>query len=241
MKIIDAVWEKENLGVETKEIVIEKGDAKSAVLKSLSEIFAQYLVVKVPSDFEPISYELFNLGFVFIETMNRLGNNMQLKPISEQKQKIVQETDCVEMSGTDFEYMSKKIMEDLMFRTDRIARDPYFSLEQANRRYVNWLRSERERGAALLKFVYHGDDVGFNCCKYLGNGIYEDLLGGIYTEFAGRGLAVNFVYKLNEFVTKRNGKKIVTAVSSTNVRAISHHINNGDIVESSNYVFVKHM
>ena len=126
MKIIDAVWEKENLGVETKEIVIEKGDAKSAVLKSLSEIFAQYLVVKVPSDFEPISYELFNLGFVFIETMNRLGNNMQLKPISEQKQKIVQETDCVEMSDTDFEYMSKKIMEDLMFRTDGIARDPYF-------------------------------------------------------------------------------------------------------------------
>lgn len=122
MNVINAVWEMENLGVETKEIVVEQSDCKRDVLKLLEDISAQYLVVKIPSDFESVSYELSQLGFVFIETMNQLSNGLQLKPISEHKQKIVQETDFVEMSNADFEYMCRKIMESLMFRTDRIAR-----------------------------------------------------------------------------------------------------------------------
>ena len=230
----------ENLGVETKEIVVEQSDCKRDVLKLLEDISAQYLVVKIPSDFESVSYELSQLGFVFIETMNQLSNGLQLKPISEHKQKIVQETDFVEMSNADFEYMCRKIMGSLMFRTDRIARDPHFSLEQANRRYVNWLRSERERGAGLYKFVYHGHDVGFDCCRHVGEGVYDDFLSGIYPEFSGKGLSVNISYKLNDFVKARSGKRIVTGVSSTNVRAMNHHINNGYTIDSSNYVFIKH-
>lgn len=240
MNVINAVWEMENLGVETKEIVVEQSDCKRDVLKLLEDISAQYLVVKIPSDFESVSYELSQLGFVFIETMNQLSNGLQLKPISEHKQKIVQETDFVEMSNADFEYMCRKIMESLMFRTDRIARDPHFSLEQANRRYVNWLRSERERGAGLYKFVYHGHDVGFDCCRHVGEGVYDDFLSGIYPEFSGKGLSVNISHKLNDFVKARSGKRIVTGVSSTNVRAMNHHINNGYTIDSSNYVFIKH-
>lgn len=240
MNVIDAVWEMENLGVETKEIVVEQSDCKRDVLKLLEDISAQYLVVKIPSDFEPVSYELSQLGFVFIETMNQLSNGLQLKPISEHKQKIVQETDFVEMSDADFEYMCRKIKESLMFRTDRVARDPHFSLEQANRRYVNWLRSERERGAGLYKFVYHGHDVGFDCCRHMGEGVYDDFLSGIYPEFSGKGLSVNISHKLNDFVKAHSGKRIVTGVSSTNVRAMNHHINNGYTIDSSNYVFVKH-
>lgn len=240
MNVINAVWEMENLGVETKEIVVEQSDCKRDVLKLLEDISAQYLVVKIPSDFESVSYELSQLGFVFIETMNQLSNGLQLKPISEHKQKIVQETDFVEMSNADFEYMCRKIMGSLMFRTDRIARDPHFSLEQANRRYVNWLRSERERGAGLYKFVYHGHDVGFDCCRHVGEGVYDDFLSGIYPEFSGKGLSVNISHKLNDFVKARSGKRIVTGVSSTNVRAMNHHINNGYTIDSSNYVFIKH-
>ena len=240
MNVINAVWEMENLGVETKEIVVEQSDCKRDVLKLLEDISAQYLVVKIPSDFESVSYELSQLGFVFIETMNQLSNGLQLKPISEHKQKIVQETDFVEMSNADFEYMCRKIMGSLMFRTDRIARDPHFSLEQANRRYVNWLRSERERGAGLYKFVYHGHDVGFDCCRHVGEGVYDDFLSGIYPEFTGKGLSVNISHKLNDFVKARSGKRIVTGVSSTNVRAMNHHINNGYTIDSSNYVFIKH-
>jgi len=240
MNVINAVWEMENLGVETKEIVVEQSDCKRDVLKLLEDISAQYLVVKIPSDFESVSYELSQLGFVFIETMNQLSNGLQLKPISEHKQKIVQETDFVEMSNADFEYMCRKIMGSLMFRTDRIARDPHFSLEQANRRYVNWLRSERKRGAGLYKFVYHGHDVGFDCCRHVGEGVYDDFLSGIYPEFSGKGLSVNISHKLNDFVKARSGKRIVTGVSSTNVRAMNHHINNGYTIDSSNYVFIKH-
>ena len=127
-----------------------------------------------------------------------------------------------------------------MFRTDRIARDPHFSLDQANRRYVNWLRSERERGAGLYKFVYYGQDVGFDCCRHMGEGVYDDFLSGIYQEVSGRGLSVNISHKLNDFVKTHGGRRIVTAISSTNVRSMNNHINNGYTIDSSSYVFVKH-
>ena len=55
MKVIDAVWEKENLGVETKEVVIDHGDCKRNALKFLETVSAEYVVVKIPSEF-PMSF-----------------------------------------------------------------------------------------------------------------------------------------------------------------------------------------
>ena len=240
MKVIDAYWEKENIGVETKEILVEKTDNKIDVLKQLKEITAEYLVLKVPSDFESLSFELYNLGYVFMETMNQLSNDLHLKPLNEKKRSIVLETDFVEMTQLDFDYMCERIMGELMFRTDRIARDPYFSLEQANRRYVNWLHSERDKGASLYKFVYKGNNVGFLAFKDMRNGVVEDFLSGIYSEFTGRGLSINVPVKLADYCKKINGNKLMTNVSSTNVPSLKKCISGGYVIDSSNYIFVKH-
>ncbi|MGO5050675.1 hypothetical protein [Dysosmobacter sp. Sow4_B12] len=240
MEIVDAVWEKTNIGVETKEITIEKTDRKADILDELKRLNAEYLVVKIPSDYESMSFEMAELGFVFIETMHQLSNDLHLKPLSERKQKIVEETDFVKMTGADFDHMCNRIINDCMFRTDRISRDPHFSIAQANRRYVNWLKSERDRGAQLYKYVYRGDNVGFDCFRHLGQGIYDDFLSGIYSDHAGKSLSVNITHKLNDYVTNAGGKKIITCVASTNTRALNHHVDNGYVIDKSNYIFVKH-
>lgn len=240
MKVIDAVWEKENLGVETKEVVIEYCDCKKDVLKTLAEIKGEYLVVKVPSDYEPISYELFENGFVFMETMNQISNDLVLKQLSGKKLDIVQNTQFVKMNEADFVYMCDKIVNDLMFKTDRIARDPHFSLKQANQRYVNWLIQERARGAEFFKYIYHGENVGFDCFRKIEDEVFEDFFSGIYKEYNGQGLSVNVPYKLHDYVVAAGGKRIIGFVSSTNVKALSKNINNGYTIVGSNYIFVKH-
>ena len=50
MKIIDAYWEKRNLGVSTKEVLVEEQDSAIDIKKALSAIEhdAEYLVFKVP-------------------------------------------------------------------------------------------------------------------------------------------------------------------------------------------------
>lgn len=241
MKIVNATWEKENIGAETVEISIERKDDKREVLNTLKDLRAEYMVVKVPSDYEMISFELSALGYTFIETMNHISNDLHLKPLNEKKQKIVENTEFLPMTDEDFAYIEQKIMKDLMFRTDRVARDPVFSLEKANQRYVNWLRSERGRGASFMKFVYQGKYIGFDCCREVEPGVYDDFISGIFTEYAGNGLSVNISHKLNDFVKQHGGSKIITAVSSTNSRALSHHINNGYVIDSSDYIWVKHL
>ena len=49
MKIVDAVWEKRNLGVDVTEIVCEASDSKEELISALSKVKAPYSVCKVPS------------------------------------------------------------------------------------------------------------------------------------------------------------------------------------------------
>lgn len=240
MKIVDAVWEEKNLGVKTIEITVEKSDIPEVILPRISQIDAEYVVIKVPSDFTPITHDLFLLGFVFMETMNCIGNNLSLRPLTKQKMEVVESTDFTKMTDNDFKNMCDKILKEKIYRTDRVARDPHFTLEQANRRYVNWLQSERARGSEVYKYIYKGDDIGYLCFKHIGDGIYEDFLSGIYSEFAGKGLAVCIPYKLDEYVKQMGGRRIITHISSTNVRSLSSRINNGYTIDSSNYIFSKH-
>ncbi len=240
MKIIDAIWEKRNIGVQTIEATVEYGDSKQTVLDRLQTLEAEYLVVKVPCDYEPVSFELAQMGYVFSETMHRLESDLNLKPLTDPvKLQIVRDTQFVAMDDKDFQNMCAHITGDLMFQTDRIARDPHFTLEQANQRYVYWLQSERERGAQLFQYVYQGQDVGFECVRHAG-GVYQRVLYGVYKEFSGRHLSVNCTYQLNEYAKAAGGQKVVTNISSSNVRSLKTHINRGFWIEESAYVFVKH-
>ncbi len=69
MKIIDAVWEQRNMGVKTNEIIIDGSESLDEIKSSLSEIKADYIVVKTPVGRMDINQLLSNLGFSFMETM----------------------------------------------------------------------------------------------------------------------------------------------------------------------------
>ena len=55
MKVIDAVWEKRNLGIDACEVLFEREDAVADISSEFERISAPYTVVKVPSERNDIS------------------------------------------------------------------------------------------------------------------------------------------------------------------------------------------
>ena len=68
MKIIEAVWEKRNLGVTCAEIEVEGNDSPEDLMPLLRMRSEQYLVVKVSSENYAAVTALQREGFMFIES-----------------------------------------------------------------------------------------------------------------------------------------------------------------------------
>ena len=67
MKIIDAIWEKRNLGVTCVEVALDATDTVREVKYALAFLEPQYLVVKVPAGRTDLMFCLSEIGCSFIE------------------------------------------------------------------------------------------------------------------------------------------------------------------------------
>ena len=63
---------------------------------------------------------------------------LQLTPMQE---KLISCSDCVTMTEDDYERLFSEVRNN-MFDTGRVYLDPYFTKEQANNRYVGWIKDE---------------------------------------------------------------------------------------------------
>ena len=237
MKVIDAFWEKRNLGVSTMEIILEKGDREEEFLKLIDQQEYEYCVVKLPIDAIAFNTVLEKNGFVFAESMNHIYHDLDLKELNGKKKEIVANTTIEKAENLEsiFEQISKG-----MFSTDRIALDDRFGKEVAATRYINWIKDELQRGSEIYKYFYKGEEFGFSAIKETEVGVYHEFLYGIYNAYAGKGMSVNMPYKLTEVVTEKGGKMLTTDVSSNNIASLKSKINNGYKFDYSMYVFVKH-
>ena len=76
MKIIDAIWEKRNLGVSSYEVVIEAEDSASDIEKKLAELDADYIVVKVPTEHSDVLESVQKSGFSYIEDLIHVEHDL---------------------------------------------------------------------------------------------------------------------------------------------------------------------
>lgn len=237
MKIIDAYWEKRNLGANTVEIILDKDDDGNKFTSFVNESKFDYYVVKMPTDAINFNYLMIENGFIFSEAMNHIYHDLDLNPLSGYKKEVVEGTVFEKITNMEVVY---KNIENGMFKTDRISLDPLFGEKKSAFRYINWIQDELDRGSELYRFIYKGNDIGFIGFKEKENKVFHDFISGIYKPYLGKGLAVNMTYKLVEEVKNRGGVKLTTDISSNNVLSLKSRINNGFNFEYTNYVFVKH-
>lgn len=240
MKIINAAWEKRNLGVTTQEIQVEQNDSLEDFKSAILSLDSQYNVVKIPAGKVEMMFYLQEQGFKFIEGFVHLTHSLHdidLNPI----QKRLDDTVSYEiMNQNDVAQLFSEIKNGL-FYTDRIFLDSYFKNEQAQQRYINWISDELERGTELYKLVYKNESIGFFTFKQIADGIYYPFLAGVYKKWQSTGLGAVFCYKPIVEAKRRNAKQISTYVSTNNANTLRVHSSLGFATESISYVFVRHV
>ena len=237
MKIIDSVWEKENLGVTSKEIVIEINDDASEVSQVLNSFDEQYIVLKIPSGKSNIMRIANGLGYCFIEDIIEVEHDLHEVKRNKILQRLYDSLTYRLMETEDIDNLYNEISKG-MFTNDRISNDPIFSIELSARRYKNWIKSLINEGALPYVMSYKEEPAGFIILTTKDKVTYYSVLGGGYEKFRNTGLGM--VQKEQEIVKKLGGKRVTTNVSSNNVSQIKALLANGYTFSKIDHVYVKH-
>lgn len=237
MKIIDAVWEKRNLGIETVEITVEQDDSCEYVEKCLTSQDASYCVVKIPTYRTDLLELIQKCGYRYIEDMVSVTSHLNEVTMNHIQKRMFDAVNVELMNENDLEFLREQIMDGL-FDSDRIYIDSSFTIEQARNRYVNWLNDEIDRKTEIYKYIYKDKVIGFFGLKHVDNGHYTSFLGGIYKEYRKGGLGT--IVKVPDVVRQKGGKSVSTSVSSNNLTQIKSLLSNGYVVDEITHTFVKH-
>lgn len=238
MRIVNAVWEKKNLGVNAYELSIETGDNIDEVKQQIENIDGDYIVIKVPSDLSEFNSVVQELGFLYIEDLIHVEHDLKEVERNRIIQRLYDETTYREMTDEDFELLITEI-KDGMFDSDRISNDPHFGKEKAANRYINWSKDLRNKGARFYTIRYRDDSTGFVVLDTKDQITYSSILGGGYQKYRKSGIGI--IQKEQEITKALGGKRVVTTVSSNNVGQFKALIMNGYKPYSIEHVFVKHI
>lgn len=237
MKIVDAYWEKRNLGVSTTEFTIENNDKWEDIENVLANCDSDYQVLRLPCQKTEMVFNVQKHSFLYVEDMVTLKselNTLKFDPISK---RLYKEVSFEKMNESDIEQLRNEIKKGL-FYTDRVYLDPFFDNMLAFDRYINWVNDEYDRGALFYKFVYKQKTFGFSILKKLSDDCYDGFLGGLYKDFqkGGFGNVLNIV----DIVKALGGSSVVSNVSSNNFSQIKNLITKGYYPLCSYHIFVKH-
>ena len=230
---------RKNIGVKCNEIIIENDDCIEKIKNEIATYETEYTVVKIPVKKIDIMLWLQEMNFFFIEmttSCQHIGNSFNLNRI---QQRIIDSLNYEEMSEMDVDYMYGEIR-NCLFTTDRIAVDPYFTLQQANNRYINWIKDELKSGAKSYRVSHNQNQVGFFILKKNSEREWFAFLGGLYSSYleSGFGFSMNYFEVIEG--QKLGAKRILTSFSSNNRGAAAIHLNLGYNLLKQYYIFVKH-
>jgi hypothetical protein len=239
LKIIDATWEKRNLGVASVEISLEATDTVAEVRQVLARVETDYLVVKVPAGVSNLMLLVSEMGCVFVEASIHITRKVADLELSGIEKRLADSVSYAPMQPGDFEVLHDEIRNG-MHETDRVALDSHFTREQASNRYIRWIQDEMGRGAQVYKLIYRDQSIGYFTMKDLGGGVYYPFLAGMYQSHRNSGLGFNIAYKAMCEVAARGGSAVSTHISTNNESAVRLHVNLGFRFEEITYVYVRH-
>ena len=242
MIIVNAVWEKRNLGVDVVEITCTDKDNTEELRQLLSSIETPYSVLKIPSGCTDLLVEAQNCGFQVIENGIELLGDLRKIKVPDVYSRFIPHIRLEEAKGKILDNILGEIRRGEIFKTDRIAVDPYFSKEIAGKRYYNWCNDALEDGAFMGVLYYKDTPVAFGLSKRDKNDskTFDGILGGLLPEASNKGLGFLVVYGENEICRVNEGKYCIGRVSSNNIPILRLHLQFGYEVKSMNYVLVKH-
>jgi ribosomal protein S18 acetylase RimI-like enzyme len=237
VKLIEALWEKENLGLKVLEIQYEEEDTLDS---KVSYDKYEYILARVPAGKVDIVHKLEKEGFVFLETqLNIIKRVREIENESRFTKRLSKNIEYVKVEDQlVFESVMSKIDDDL-FSTDRISLDPMFNKSIANKRYKNWIKTEFKKSSSEIHEIrYNSESIGFSMMRIEGE-IMHVLLAGLYSDFKGSGLGFTIINEPLKLAKEKNLKFVETNISSNNIGVYRLYMSYGFNIKRVNYVMRK--
>ena len=109
MEIIEAVWEKRNIGLRTFEIEISENDTCEELKESIENLQFDYLVVKIPPSRTDFIFKASNLGLTFVEQVTKAHHSGELPTLDNLQRRILNSLSCKEMTQSNKEVLFQEI------------------------------------------------------------------------------------------------------------------------------------
>jgi len=240
MKIIDAIWEKRNLGVSTKEINLDVNDTV-VELEQIRRLDCEYAVVRVPVSCIDLMFGLERLGYNYIETMLDVQHDHKnidscLDSISK---RIADSITYFEMDATDLDGLWNEISSGI-FNTDRVFLDPAFTPDKSATRYIGWIKDELSRGGKIYKCITKGEPFGFFVCRIDDKNVNHVYHIGMFNETKTTGLGVGLVIASIRQALEAGARISISNLSTNNIPAIRANLAAGYRITSARYIYIKH-
>ena len=241
MKLVNAVWEKRNLGVNCEEITIEVSDKEDEVKKMLmGSRNKDYIVVRLPVACSQFLSGLQENGFRFMETAITMETELEEIVLPSRYARLV--------SGVTYEPFTDENLSELyleiekeIFTTDRVALDGRFGRAAAAKRYIGWIGDMKDRGIYPCRVRYREEEVGFFLQSSVENGVCHGLLAGVYEDYIGTGMGLLVQYAGLMSAKKHGARRYYGNVSSNNPAVLKNLDSMGQHIVDMEYVFVKHI
>ncbi len=242
MKVVNADWEKRNLGIDVTEIQCAEKDSPMELSAALNSVASSYSVLKVPSGFPGLLFEAQRNGYKVVEMSIELWGDMRNVSTPALYSRFVKYVSIQEAKGEMLDRIMNEILRGDIFISDRIATDPCFSLKIAGQRYYNWAKDVLDAGGFMALLYYKGHPVAFNLSvrKKENPEVFDGILGGLLSEANKTGLGFLTIYGGNEVCRMHDGKRYIARVSSNNMPILRLHLQYGYEVKNMTYVLVKH-
>lgn len=241
MKIVDAYWEKRNLGVDCTEMTITSEDEKSDIINQINNLKKGYIVIKIPYSLTDHSLLVQKYGFDYIESLVTMGRKLVNPPqlpdiFSRYKPYIgVHPADDSEIAS-----LLKDIESGDIFLNDRIAKDPYFSKKISGIRYSGWIRDLQKMNCRINIGTYKDDNVVFGVLTNNGEK-YDAVMGGLLAASRNSRLGFIALYINTMSAYLSGGNYIETRVSTNNLSILKLHQIFGYSIKDFYNVFIKHI
>jgi hypothetical protein len=185
--------------------------------------------------------ELNKNGFYYIESSIQISLSIKDYLLPKKIQKINNLISYHLVDSSRIDSLCNEIRKGV-FSTDRIALDNNFGKDISNKRYCNWINDEyRNNNNNIFEIRFGEKKIGFFGIKEKSNLTYEIFLGGIYLEMQNFGLGFSIITKSIEEIITRNGKQLITHVSSNNIPIIRLYTQLGFSPVEIKNVFIKHL
>lgn len=244
MKITHAIWERDNLGTNAYEILLDPADSPEALAteeKRLIAEGAQYLMVKTPVNCPNLLFGLPALGYTFVEMVFHVAIKREDYHMPALIARFDRGLSVAERrEETDLERIYGLIRQGI-FRSDRVSIDPHFTPKKSGNRYARWLASMVAAGGKVYEMVQGAKPLGFFVICRVDEQTVDPVLMGLYDEQNDRGMGALLHKKTLDTCFGWDCAKLQSTIVSNNAKVLRVYVNAGATITDTLYTYVKHL